>query len=188
MRLFVIAGHNKNKPGARAYNGLYEHHYTLRAQGLMQQKHCMLQMEGSIMEDNRDQSLSQVIQFINDNSRPGDYGIDIHFNNNNPHATGSEGFLHPNTGRTNRKIASSIIRQGAEIIGIPVRRYLAKRDYKYPEESFLGSLAIIEKTRIPFFLYEPCFLNEKDLTKYLKVERQVWRMVIETYEENLKSF
>ena len=188
MKLFVIAGHSKKSPGALAYNGVYEHHYTSEAQRLLAQKHTIIQMEGSVILDQEDLILSEVIRYINGNARPEDYGIDIHFNNNNPRASGSEGFVSPYTTRTNRVIASTIITEGAKILNIPVRRWIPQRDYKYPTESHLGKLAIIEQTKIPFFLYEPCFLNDRDLPKYESMKRKIWWMVIETYKERFKRF
>ncbi len=188
MKLFVIAGHNERQPGALAYNGAHEHFYTKEAQRLLAHNHNVIQMEGTVMMDDSDMRLGEVIDYINTNAKRGDYGIDIHFNNNNPRATGVEGFVSPHTTAVNKRIVTLMVNGISRLINVPVRRYVGRRDYKYPAESFLGKLAIIEKTRIPFILIEPVFLNESDLPKYLAKKREIWRLVAEIYKGNIKTF
>lgn len=184
--LFVVAGHSKGAPGARAYNGLFEHYYTQRGQQLLARKHRILQLEGSVILDADHLSLREVIGHINANAKRGDYCIDIHFNNNNPAATGTEGYVCPRgTTRVNNKIATEIIETGAEIMDLPVRRYVPRRTYKYPQD--IGrTLGILYQVRIPVFLYEVCFLTRKDMSRYLPVEKEIWEMVAATYKKYKK--
>ena len=187
MKLFIIAGHNDKQPGAQAWNGLYEHYYTVQAQQLLTLKHQVVQMQGSVIQDASYLSLSKVIEYINMNAKQGDYGIDIHFNNNNPTAGGTEGFVSRHTTKKNKKIATEIITQGAMIMQMPVRRYLSTRAYKYPED-INRTLGILKYTKIPIFLYEVCFLTQRDMQKYLPVKAEVWKMVAEVYKANIKTF
>ena len=187
MNLFVIAGHSIEAPGAKAWNGSYEHDYTQRAQKWLSYKHRVVQLDGSVMLDEDNLSLREVIEFINQNAKRGDYGIDIHFNNNNPAATGTEGFVSPKTTKVNKKIATEVIQNGSDIMGLPVRRYLSNRTYKYPSD-INRTLGIIKYTKIPMFLYEVCFLTGRDMAKYLPVEKDVWRMVAEVYKKHIGTF
>lgn len=188
MRLFVVAGHSKEAPGARAYNGVYEHTYTTRYQSHLAREHIVQELEGSVLLDPDHLELRAVIDEINSQAMPGDYGLDIHFNNNNPQATGVEVFVHPKTTRTNKQLASRMVRGVSDIINIPVRRYHGYRDYKYPTESNPGRLAIIEDTKIPFILAEYCFLNEFDLPKFLAKIEEVAAFNMSLYKEKFKTF
>lgn len=188
MKLFVVAGHSEDAPGAKAYNDKYEHEYTVEGQRLLSQGHNTMDMEGSVIWDNGELSLLEVINNINANARSGDYGIDIHFNNNDPRARGSEVYVSRKTTAKNKKIASQLANGYSEILGIPLRRYKGNRDYKYSEESHLGYLAMLEETNIPFIIVEPCFLNHLDLPKYEKFKKEVWLMTAEVYKNNIKTF
>ena len=188
MRLFVVAGHSREAPGARAYNGIYEHTYTMMYQRCLAREHVIQELEGSVLLDPDHLALRDVIEEINSQAMPGDYGLDIHFNNNNPQATGIEVFVHPQTTRANKQLASKLVRGVSNIINIPVRRYHGHRDYKYPAESNPGRLAIIEDTNIPFILVEYCFLNETDLPKFLGRTKQVAAFNMHLYKEKFKSF
>ncbi|MFP4025760.1 MAG: N-acetylmuramoyl-L-alanine amidase [Thiohalospira sp.] len=192
LKLIVVAGHNTYEPGALGYDNVYEHTRTTSLQGAIRKQHRIIEMHGSVIIDAQDLGLRLLINEINamiqTNRKFRYYGIDLHFNNNFPGATGTEGFIHPNTSRTNKKIATSIINESSDIIGIPVRRYKANRDYKYPAESNVGTLGMIEKTQCPFFLYEACFLNNVDLPKYLPKEVEIAEMIVENYQKYLKSF
>ncbi len=183
-RLWCIAGHSKDSPGARAYNGSYEHDYTTMLQRYIVREHINRYVEsgrGDIVTDDEKLSLSRVIEYVNANAKRGDYGIDLHFNNNNPHATGTEGFVSPHTTEKNKQIATNILLQTSKIVNIPLRRYVPQRAYKYPEESHLGRLAIIQDTKIPFFLYEGCFLNETDLSKFIACMKQIAGVILDNY-------
>lgn len=181
-KLYVIAGHTVESPGALAYNGRGEHSYTQEQQNLISAKWPVMEMEGSAVLDNDSMSLSRVIEAVNGNSKRGDYGIDLHFNNNNPEATGVEIFVSPRTTQVNRKIATDIVNGVSGILKIPVRRWVGRRDYKYPTESPRGRLGIIEQTKIPIVLLETCFLNSHDLTRYEAKKNDVAELIIEVYK------
>lgn len=181
-QIYCIAGHCADEQGALAHNGVYEHYYTHEQQRLIASHYPVIELEGSIVLDDESLSLKQVIDAVNGNSRRGDYGLDLHFNNNNPRASGVEAFVSPYTTEVNRRIAKIIVNEISNIINIPVRRYVARRDYKYPPESPRGRLGIIERTKIPFILLETCFLNTFDLPKYIARKRQIAEMILQTYK------
>ncbi len=177
MKLFVIAGHNYNSPGALAYNGRYEHHYNLD----LQRRVFTLNPEG-IITDCEWKNLGRLINWINQTAKRGDRLVDIHFNFNHPTATGTEVFIHPYTNQRNKNSATFMVRSASEILDIPIRRANNRRDYKYPSESAIGSLGIIERTRIPAILFEPCFLNQHDMEKYMGKEDLIARAIYQSYE------
>lgn len=171
MKRFIIAGHSRISPGALAYDNIFEYLYTKELQELILQRktNFAVCLEGSDMQpvsDNENMLNSQVVNMINENAAPYSFGIDIHFNNNNPKATGTEIIVHPNTSQANKDRASYLVKAVADCLGLPVRRREASRDYIFPSETHVGTLPIIEKTKIPMMLLEVCFLNEGDMKKY----------------------
>lgn len=167
--ILVVAGHSKHYPGAKAYNGMMEHYYTTKVQ-----KDIVIELKNYAVEvftDYEGMSLPSVIAWVNKVIRTGYIVIDIHFNNNNPSASGTEIFIHKKSNRWVREVATRISNNLSAAQGIPLRRYKSNRDYKYPEESFRGQLGIIENTIFksslaPVFLPEICFLNEKDMNNF----------------------
>ena len=187
MRLFVIAGHSKEEPGALAYNGVYENVYTQMVQRHLAREHTIQQLEGSVVLDHNSLRLGEIIRYVNANAQKGDYGLDIHFNHNEPRASGTEVFICPqNSTQTNRQIASHLVRGWSNIIGIPVRRHIHQRDYKYPMD--IGrTFGILKYTEIPFILAEFCFLNDRDLPKFLDRIRQISIFTMHTYKSRFKT-
>jgi N-acetylmuramoyl-L-alanine amidase len=181
MKVYVIAGHNRMSPGALAHDGTYEHYWTERLQNKVVNKvKDYISLEGSsinVVSETDDLSNERVINLINSTSRIGDIGIDIHFNNNNPSATGTEVVISPNTNLSNKNRASMLVRTVADCLGIPVRRRERSRDYIFPSETFIGKNGMIERTNIPMILLEVCFLNEKDLTRYKEKENEVAQII-----------
>ena len=179
MKLFIIAGHSEQAPGAIAYNGTTEHHYTQELQRLISGRYT-----GIKVLDNERQSLAEVVMEVNGNSRPGDVGIDLHFNNNNREATGTEVFIYNLAEQQTRDIATEMVNGIARMLNLHVRRHVMSRDYKYPTD--LGrNLAIINNTNIPFLLLEVCFLNEFDLPKYISFKRKVAQLIADIYTKHL---
>lgn len=162
-QILIEAGHSLFSPGAIAYNNLTEHHYNQEVQDMIvkkQQKAVALKGSSMIpITDNEELQLNTVINLIN-NTIGLSHGLSIHFNNNNIRASGTECFIHPNTSKANRDRAIEICDVTSRILGIP------NRGIKYPAQSALGSLGIIERTRIPIILWEVCFLNRNDMEKY----------------------
>ena len=174
MRIPIISGHSVSQPGAIAYDGTTEHSLNVELQSMIVSgyKHSVA-LSGSSMKpitDNEELCLRSVINLINA-IRGAAYGLDIHFNNNNPSATGVEAFVHPNTQANNRSRASFMVEGLSEIMEI------RNRGVKPPSESGLGSLAIIEQTNIPMILIEICFLNSADLPKYRKTQADVAKFI-----------
>lgn len=178
-KLYVIAGHNVAAPGAVAYNGRYEHYYTSELQRLVYK--TPIAEETTFALDAEDDTLTKTVQWVNETFEPGDMLVDIHFNHNHPSATGTEVFVHPRTSGENKDIADSMVQKISEVVGIPVRRTVPDRDHKYPEDSAVGSLAIIENTNLPAILLEVCFMNPQDLEKYEQVKQQVAEVILESY-------
>lgn len=194
MKRFIIAGHSVQTPGAISYLGTTEHFYTNELQDLVVslagQNGGIIRSQGSSMsfvEDSERMGNAQVRDFINSQSKPGDYGIDIHFNNNHPTATGTEVVIHPNTGPENRRRAAYMVNEISKVLKIPLRRRVPSRDWIFPSETFVGRIGIIEQTKIPMILLEVCFLNKRDLTKYLKQKMAVARIIYQAmFVQNFK--
>ena len=174
MILVNIAGHSTRAKGARAYNGKYEHDYT---RGLQQRVTKYAPSFWNVREECENMALRDVINFVGEHG----YGIDIHFNNNNPLATGVEVFVNPHTSAKNKLIASLMVSKVANVLGLPVRRIQSNRSYKYSHESHRGRLAIVDNTKIPFILLEVCFLNAHDLPIYEQTKDEVAKAIIEAY-------
>ena len=165
--IYIIAGHSQRAKGAKAYNGLYEHHYTTLVQSEMI-KLCQAQ-NIPCKTDSETMPLSQVVNWIDTTIEQDWHVLDIHFNYANPNATGVEVFVDPNTTEQNKAIASRMVHNFSKEFGYPIRRMESNRDYKYPAESARGQLAmfegiLIEQTKPPVILIECCFLNEQDLS------------------------
>lgn len=180
-KIFIIAGHSKSAPGAMGYDGITEHERTTKLQELVVQgidnAQSSFGTDMGVEVDDDGLSLSRVVNWINQESIPGSLGIDIHFNNNNPKATGTEIIVHPNTSAENKRRATWIVNNVSRVIDIPLRRRQSGRDYIFPSETYVGKLAIIEKIKIPMILLEVCFLNERDLTKYNGKEELVAHII-----------
>lgn len=177
MKLFLIAGHSENKPGATAFNGRSEHFYTTRLQKKISEKIFGV----AVIMDDETTSLSRVIEKVNSEASEGDLLLDIHFNNNNPAATGTEVIVSKETSDDNKERATKLVTGLAELTGFRIRRYSFDRAYKYSSETFIGSIAILEKTKIPAILLEVCFLNDTDLPKYENLEDSVALLIANQY-------
>jgi len=180
-KLIVEAGHTPSRPGALSYkDDLYEHHFTSELQKrtlykMHKKRMNTVGLTGSAMhfqsvEQNKNNT--EVINLFNKMPQ-GSRAISIHFNNNNPNATGIEVIIDPRTNEYNKKRTSYIVKSISEILNIPVRRRNNGRDWIYPNETYVGSIGIIERTTIPVILVEVCFLNEKDLAKYFGKEEEI---------------
>jgi len=175
--IFITAGHSTKSPGALGYDGIVEHTRNTYLQKLIvEDKKSFISYEGTsinTISDEDTQTLSQVISLINKNSTPKSRGLDIHFNNNNPAATGTEIIISPLTSEENKRRATFMVRNISNLLDLRIRRRADDRDYMYPEETPRGKLAIINNTKIPYILYEVCFLNNRDLPKYIGKEKEV---------------
>ena len=168
------------------YDGVSEHVRNVTLQRAILTKSQSLQMNAFIITDPIDATLRDVIHMVNEDARKGDYLLDIHFNPN-INATGTEVFVHPETSRKNKAIATDIVYETSRMMSIPIRRATKRRDYKYPVESHVGRLAIIEDTVIPAILWEVCFLNQNDLTRLTTyTHNQLARMIPDIYMKQVK--
>lgn len=175
--IFTIAGHNMRSQGAMGYDGISEHTRTTDLQRRVTLGLSSVQnLQGTamtIVTDAEQKSNAAVRALIEKNRTPQSRGIDIHFNNNNPAATGCEIIVSPHTSEGNKRRAIWMINTLSQALGLPIRRRDTSRDYIYPNETFVGSLPIIERTPIPMILLEVCFLNHTDLPKYIGNEDKV---------------
>ena len=154
--LLNIAGHSVAQKGAKAFNGRFEHDYTRDLQKRVTRLASepilvgdVLKPRWVVVEDCETLNLNQVISSTGKQGR----GIDIHFNNNNPNATGTETFVSGNTSKENKTLATSISKAIAEELG------LRNRGLKYESESHQGVLGMLSKTKVPFIIIEVCFLK-----------------------------
>ena len=184
MKLFVRAGHSPDFPGALAYNGKYEHYYTKGLQSrVLNISNILSGYRMEVFPVRSTFSLSEKINWVNQKCREKDRLIDIHFNYNHPTATGTEVFVHPDTTEENKRTATVLVQQVSELLGIPVRRSVPGRAYKYDTESQHDTLGIIRRTRVPAILLEVCFMNEGDLHKYKGKEPQIAAAILDAYNE-----
>lgn len=181
QRVFVIAGHNQNSPGALGYDGIYEHERNVDLQrhvtGDLSSVTCLQGTSMEILNDDDDKSNAAVRSWIDINRTPMSRGCDIHFNNNNPAATGTEIVISPHTSIENRRRAIWMANNLSRAMEIPLRRRDPRRDYIFPHETFVGRLPIIEDTAIPMILIEVCFLNDRDLPKFIRVKPKVAHII-----------
>ena len=170
-RVFVIAGHSVTSQGAKGYDGEMEYLKTKELQQAVVDE--LLGKAVEVITDRPEQTLREVVDFLNIVMQEGDLAIDIHFNNNNPSATGTEIFIHKDSPQFFREIAARVVNAVADAQGLKVRRYVRSRDYKYPHESARGTLALIDKVFVEdkpatVMLVEVCFMNQSDMEKYDK--------------------
>ena len=194
--IFAIAGHNIRFKGAKAASVLkgfeWEHDYTTDLQGRIvsrvQHAVCLEGTSMLLLTDEEENSNSQVVDFINRNAGPNSCGFDLHLNNDNPRATGTEVILHPNTSLENKRRATWVVMSISDCLGIPHRMREPGRAWIHPDETFVGEgrLPILEKTKIPMAIYEICFANVNDLMKYIDKRDEVASIIKDAYF--LKSF
>ncbi len=180
---FIIAGHSVQTPGAIAYNGKTEHEYNVELQQLIVQgmtdSECLSGTSFEVKTDSERSSNYQVRQMINTYATKGSRGCDIHFNNNNPRATGVEVVVSPHTTSENKARANRTAERISKCLDITHRKRVPSRGYIYPTETFVGKLPILSQTKIPMILIEVCFLNENDLAKYEPKKHEVADIVRE---------
>lgn len=175
-KLFLIAGHSNSDPGAVAENvvgRVKESDLTKEQRDMVYHYFRQHNVSPVIFDDDKD-SLSQVIQKVNNLIKPSDILIDFHFNAFNKKASGSEVF--PNK---NMLIASELVTGISSIMGIP------NRGVKIQSESSRGTLGILKGIgrRI---LIETCFMdNEDDFESYVKNKHLVNQYIAETIERHI---
>lgn len=177
--IYIIAGHSIKQPGALAATEKYEHEYTRRVQDKLAS--LFKQIDVEVFMDNDGDNLYNVIQWVNQTCKPGDRLLDIHFNNNNPEATGTEVFVFENTSQENKDIASNMVRAISKVSGLKIRRKKPERDYKFSHESNKGSLGILEKTKPASILIEICFLNYQDIDVFEAKFDDICKAIVSSY-------
>jgi N-acetylmuramoyl-L-alanine amidase len=188
--VIVLAGHDQaGDPGAIAYDGTKEADLTkdlrdtvvLHLQQMKQSMQRFNTLELTIVTDRDSDKLAQTIAQVNALPKAKDaVGVDIHFNFNHPTASGVEVFVNPYTNETNKTRATWMAVQISSILGIPIRRSVPTRDYKYPNESQHRSLGILDRTLPSMILLEVCFLNAHNLKAYRAKKDQVAYLIAES--------
>lgn len=179
--IFFIAGHNIHSPGSIGYDGVFEHtrNIEVRNNATLGLK-TAYSIEGTsfhIKTEEEEKRNYEVRNWIEKNKKDRSRGVDIHFNNNNKLASGTEVVISPRTTIENKRRATWIANKSSEILGIPLRRRAGDRDYIYPKETYVGKLPILEQTTIPFLIYEVCFQNRYDLERYNKNKYEIGMML-----------
>ena len=178
--IIVEAGHYASAPGALGYDEITEFRRTsyLKLRVIMWLEHFQkrtIGLHGSTMGVSKldaNKRLQRVVSKIN--QLPGGSRFaSLHFNNNNPKASGSEVFINRYTSNSNRKRASWMVYHLSNELNIPLRRIRSNRSYKYSHEAYVGGLGILDRTDKEGILVEVCFLNENDLLKYKGQEDRV---------------
>jgi N-acetylmuramoyl-L-alanine amidase len=164
MKLFLIAGHHDNDPGASTNHPILgkvsEASLTIELRDLIAD--YWIKTNIPVIRDYDGDILTVVLDKVNQNIKKEDFLIDIHFNAFNKKATGVE-ILTPNlSSKQSDRVAISMSKELSEIMGIP------NRGIKKESDSARGRIAILRGigNRI---LLEVCFIdNDSDLSSYWK--------------------
>jgi N-acetylmuramoyl-L-alanine amidase len=190
IKIFIIAGHSVGAPGAIAWNGRTEHSYNVELQqmvaGLLTSKELIPGLDIQVVTDDETKPLSEVIRWIELDPAEHKHVLDIHFNFDHPTARGCEIFIHPNTSDWNRQMAVRMINSISQELGTTIRRADPGRDYKFPSESAVQSLAIL-RGKFPAILVEPEFLSKRGLALYEPKKWQVANAIAHAYVINYST-
>jgi N-acetylmuramoyl-L-alanine amidase len=162
-KLILVAGHDLNgDPGAVPANtGAIEAQLTVEFRDLLETALKSKLPTIEIVCDSNNINLRETIAWVNRIARPFDLLLDIHFNAvDNPVATGTECFVHDTTTEINRRLALSLTKLMAQVLGI------RNRGVKGEKESPRKRLGILH-TKPRVILLEICFIsNPNDLAAY----------------------
>lgn len=161
MKLYLISGHHNNDSGAVAL-GYKENELTIEFRNLILAYIKNYSPRTSVIIDDDNDTLSEVISTVNSTVEKDDIIIDIHFNSFNGEVSGTECFIPKVSSNLEKNIANEICVFYSETMKIP------NRGVKIPSQSARGSLGILKGLghRI---LIEICFLDNKyDIQEYIK--------------------
>ena len=160
-KLFLIAGHSLNDPGA--VSTLTEAELTRELRGLIAGKLIKFNPEMIIVQDSDKDSLGKVLTQIAGAIEPGDLLIDIHFNAfPNPKATGAEVLVKNGASERQLKTAAGLSSVIASTLG------LVNRGAKTEKDAARQRIGILHGDGDRYLL-EICFIsNPEDLKQYQK--------------------
>lgn len=160
-KLFLIAGHSLNDPGA--VSTVKEADLTRELRGLIAGRLLKFNPEMVIIQDSDKDDLGKVITQIAGAIEPGDLLIDIHFNSFvNTKATGAEVLVKNEASEKQKKVAAGLASEIATTLGIFNRGAKTEKDAARPRIGILHG----DGDR---YLLEVCFIsNPNDLKQYQK--------------------
>ncbi len=178
-KLFLIAGHNVNDPGA--VSTVKEADLTVELRDLIIQSLLAHNSSMVIVKDSDKDSLAQVIARINGQISEADILIDIHFNSSgNPKATGAEVLV--KTGSEADIVKNAVILSAtiAKQLEIKDRGVKTEKDAARPRIGILHGAG-------DRYLLEICFIsNPTDLQSYQKNKFVLANAIAEDIEGLLK--
>lgn len=179
MKLFLIAGHHENDPGAVTEHPVLgrvtEASLTIELRDLIA-IHWTQHNDVQIVKDYDGDILTTVLKKVNEQIEKDDFLIDIHFNAFNGRATGVE-ILTPNmSSKKEDRVAIEMCKELSEIMRIP------NRGIKKESGSARGRIAILRGTGNRILL-EVCFMdNDSDLSAYWKNKHLVAECIARNIE------
>lgn len=158
-KIYLTAGHRGGTTGAN-YNGIKEAEETIWLRNEIAER---LRNKGvEVMLDNDSASLSEVIATINEDCKPTDICVDLHFNAvANPSANGTEVFKPFNATDTEIEVAEDLLYATCMVLATK------NRGVKREGEGTHQRLAMLSDIRCNSVLLEVCFIsNIADANKY----------------------
>jgi N-acetylmuramoyl-L-alanine amidase len=164
-KLFLIAGHSANDPGASgnfdSVGKVVEATLTKELRDLIASA-FVLHNSNPVIKDDDKHNLTQVLNSIANQVHKDDIVIDIHFNAFNTKARGTEAFIPTVNSVTEKNLAKDIVEATSKLLVTP------NRGVKTEKESNRGRLGFLHGTGNRILL-EICFIdNKEDLESYLK--------------------
>ncbi|MDB4497830.1 N-acetylmuramoyl-L-alanine amidase [Gammaproteobacteria bacterium] len=175
-RLFLIAGHQGVHTGASKY--IDEGYETIKLRDALANELKTFEYD-DILKDNNQDSLTDVIKWVNDQASKQDLLISLHFNASGCKASGTEVFVSkfckdPSTIVLAKELASTI----ASTIHVPLRSF-ATGGVKPSNRSGHSTLGILDKTKCNSLLIEVCFCdNQFDSRQYKLYKNELLHKLI----------
>lgn len=155
-KLFLSAGHNLNKRGAKKLIDETNEAIRLRNSIMLCLSDCQC------MTDCDDMSLTKTIQAVNKFCGKGDIAVELHFNSSGDiAATGAEVVVSNNAMDLSRSTATILVNAVSSALGI------RNRGVKTESQSQYKKLAFVSDTKCAAVILEICFIsNSHDVEKY----------------------
>lgn len=163
-RLFIIAGHSHQQVGATG-NGLVEATLTIDLRNLITTE-CRL-LGATVINDDDNQNLAQVIAGINAQSQPNDLILDLHFNAGAPTDRGVEAFVALDANNQEHALATALCALVSQILGTN------NRGVKPENQSQHSTLGILHPPGINVLLEIAFISNKQEISRYLTLKQQI---------------
>lgn len=180
-KIYLIAGHNSRDSGAIALHKetgtIKESDLTIELRNLIK---SYIRYE-SIVTDNDNNSLVDVIKEVNKNITSNDILVDLHFNSYHTHfATGIETIVPTKYTTKEVELGTEFNTKLSEIMGI------TNRGNKTPNQTARGRVGILEGAGTRALL-EVCFIsNIEDVTAYIKHKHLIALTIAEILDNYVK--